>query len=82
MDLKEAIDILSKTRDPLYSVALGLPVDAYEAAEAFATAVPDTADYVCLKILTEVHPVPKIAPDPVPEPKSKTKQKLEPTPEV
>ena len=71
MDLKKAIDILSKTHEPLYTVALGLPVDAYEADDAFKQAKFDTAEYVCLKILTEVYPVPTIAPKPIPEPTPK-----------
>lgn len=79
MDLKEAIDILSKTKDPLYMVALGLKVDAAEAAQAFANAKPDTADYVCLKILTEVHKAPVIIEAPVIKTTAKT---VKPAPEA
>ena len=64
MDILEAVEILSQTRESLATVALGLPVDAYEAAEAFADAVPDTTEYVCLQVLTAVHPVPVIEPTP------------------
>ena len=67
MDILDAVEILSETRESLYTVALGLPVDAEEAAVAFADAEPDTTEYVCLKVLTEVHPVPVIAPEPTPE---------------
>ena len=65
MDILEAVAILSETHESLYTVALGLPVDAYEAADAFKQAKFDTAEYVCLKILTEVHPIPTIAPEPI-----------------
>jgi hypothetical protein len=64
MDILEAVEILSETHESLYTVALGLPVDANEAAEAFADAIPDTTEYICLKVLTAVHPVPVIEPTP------------------
>ena len=64
MNILEAVEILSKVHGSLHTVALGLPVDAKEAAKAFADAEPDTTEYVCLKVLTETHPVPVIAPDP------------------
>ena len=67
MIISEAIEILAATYQPLEIVAMGLPVDAYEAAEALADADPASVDYVCLNALVKTHPVPVIAPEPTPE---------------
>ena len=60
MIIDEAVEILASTYKPLSVVAMGLPVDAEEAAEAFAAADPESVEYVCLKALVEAHPIPVI----------------------
>ena len=67
MIIEEAVEILANTYGSLETVALGLPVDAYEAALAFADADPNSVEYVCLKALIKAHPIPVIAPEPTPE---------------
>ena len=62
MLVEEAVEIMAATYKPLSVVALGLPVDAEEVAAAFAAADPDTVEYVCLKVLAELHPVPVVSP--------------------
>ena len=68
MIITEAVEILAATYMPLETVALGLPIDAHEAAKALADADPISVEYVCLKALVKTHPVPMIKPEPIPEP--------------
>ena len=56
MSLKEAIKTLTSTYQSLDVVAQGLEVNAKEVADAFASATPDTADYVALKVLAKYNP--------------------------
>jgi hypothetical protein len=67
MIITEAVEILAATYKPLETVALGLPINAYEAAKALADADPESVEYVCLKALVKAHPVPVIASEPTSE---------------
>ena len=55
MKLSEAIELLTSTYQSLDAVALGLPVDAKEVADALAKANPDSAEYVALKALAKAN---------------------------
>jgi hypothetical protein len=67
MIIEEAVEILAATYMPLETVALGLPIDAHEAEKALADSDPASVEYVCLKALVKAHPIPVIAPEPIPE---------------
>jgi hypothetical protein len=56
MNLKEALQTLTSTYQSLDLVAQGLKVNAKEVADALASATPDTADYVALKVLAKYNP--------------------------
>ena len=56
MKLSEAMEILTSTYQSLDTVALGLPVDPKEVADALAKADPDSAEYVALQALAKVNP--------------------------
>jgi hypothetical protein len=60
MKLSEAIELLTSTYQSLDTVALGLPVDAKEVADALNKAKPDTAEYVALQTLAKFNPYKKI----------------------
>jgi hypothetical protein len=60
MKLSEAIELLTSTYQSLDAVALGLPVDAKEVADALAKADKDSAEYVALQALAKVNPYEKI----------------------
>ena len=49
MKLSEAIEILTSTSQSLDAVALSLPVDSKEVADALTKANPDSAEYVALQ---------------------------------
>jgi hypothetical protein len=55
MKLLEAIEILTSTYQSIDAVALSLPVDAKEVADALAKANPDSAEYVALQALAKVN---------------------------
>ena len=67
MIITDAVTALAETYRSLEVVAMGLPVDAHEAADALAEADPASVEYVCLVALTKAHPVPVIIADPTPE---------------
>jgi hypothetical protein len=56
MSIKEALQTLTSTYQSLDLVAQGLKVNAKEVADALASATPDTADYVALKVLAKYNP--------------------------
>jgi len=56
MKLSEAIELLTSTYQSIDAVALGLPVDAKEVADALIKANPDSAEYVALQALAKHHP--------------------------
>jgi hypothetical protein len=56
MKLSDAVELLTSTYQSIDAVALGLPVDAKEVADALAKANPDSAEYVALQALAKHHP--------------------------
>ena len=52
----EAIEILTSTYQSIDAVALSLPVDAKEVADALAKVNPDSVEYVALQALAKVNP--------------------------
>jgi hypothetical protein len=60
MKLSEAIELLTSTYQSLDKIALGLPVDAKEIADALTKADPDSAEYVALQALAKANPYEKI----------------------
>ena len=56
MKLLEAIEILTSTYQSIDAVALSLPVDAKEVADALAKVNPDSVEYVALQALAKVNP--------------------------
>ncbi len=60
MKLSDAVKLLTSTYQSLETVALGLPVDAKEVADALLKADPDSAEYVALQVLAKVNPYKKI----------------------
>ena len=56
MNLDEAVAILTNTYQSLDSVAVGLPVDAKEVANALSKVNSDTAEAVALNVLAKYNP--------------------------
>lgn len=54
--MNEIIEQMVGHYGDLRAFARGLPVDAAEVAAALAQAEPDTAEFVCLQILSELNP--------------------------
>ena len=57
MNLSEAVAILTTTYQSLDSVAVGLPVDPKEVADALLKVDSDTAEAVALNVLAKYNPV-------------------------